>query len=164
MILTLLRHAYLRDATLGTLFGASSRFHSLEEGWRADPDGPGGQRRENGLTESCVPDGIYDLRPHFSERYPAGVWCLVNPILGVYAPGTRPAGQKWGREAILIHSGNHIEHTEGCVLIGRSAGILDGRHQVFESRNALEDLREILGTTETHKLHIRPTAGTAEVP
>lgn len=161
----LIRVAYLADVTLGFLFVGGLKLATLEEGWKADPDGPGGQRRELNLRESCIPDGTYDLRPHVSAHYPAGVWSLTNIALGVWAPGTRPAGQKWGRDAVLIHSGNHVDHTEGCILIGRRHTLDSalGRHVVLESRNALEDLRALLGGRDSHTLRIRPTAGTNEV-
>lgn len=164
----LIRVAYLPDVTLGWLFVGSLRFATLEEGWAPDPDGPGGQRREAGLRESCIPDGVYDLRPHFTTKYPLGVWHFVNPNLGVYQPGGRPSGQKWGRDAVLIHSGNTVDDIEGCVLVGKRHGTATGpdgrsRHAVFESRNALELLRAALGGRETHTVKIRPSAGTNEV-
>lgn len=162
MEITITRHAYLADCTLGWLAAGDFRLATLEEPWKADPDGPGGQRREGGLRESCVPDGTYDLKPHVSQRYPAGVWFLENVNLGVYAPGRRPGGQKWGRDAVLIHSGNTTEDTEGCILVGKSQVLMGGRHQVLESRNALELLRNLLGTTSAHILHVRPTIGTKE--
>jgi hypothetical protein len=159
---TLTRFAYLADCTLGWLNVGPLRLATLEEPWKADPDGPGGQRRDAGLRESCVPDGTFDLKPHVSARYPAGVWYLANTNLGVYAPGTRPGGQKWGRDAVLIHSGNTTEDTEGCILVGKTHVLMGGRHQVLESRNALELLRGLLGGTSAHILHIRPTIGTRE--
>lgn len=159
MNLTLVRFSYGNDATLGFLYAGHLKLATLEEPWGRDPDGPGGQRREAGKRESCVPDGIYTLRPHTSQRYPDGVWALVNPILGVYyQPGEIPSGQRWGRSAILIHSGNTTADIEGCILVGM-------RHEgasVLESRNALAQLRGLLGK-EAHQLHIRPTAGTQEI-
>lgn len=162
MEITITRHAYLADCTLGWLQVGDLRLATLEEPWRADPDGPGGQRRELGERESCVPDGTYDLKPHVSQHYPAGVWFLENVNAGVYAPGQRPAGQKWGRDAVLIHSGNNTEDTEGCILVGKTHVLLGSRHQILESRNALELLRTLLGTTSAHILHVRPTIGTKE--
>lgn len=163
MNLTLVRHAYLPNVTLGQLFAASRAWCILEEGWRRDPDGPGGQRREGKLVESCVPDGSYILKPHFSAKYPQGVWTLVNPTLGVYAPGTRPAGQTWGRDAVLIHRGNTTDDIEGCLLIGKRHGTLDGKPAVLESGTALDELRALLGSKDSHQLYIRPTAGTSEL-
>lgn len=160
--ITLIRHAYLPDVTLGRLLVGDIDFCTLEEGWRPDPDGPGGQRREGALVESCIPDGIYQLRPHITERYPEGVWHLVNPNLGVYAPGTRPAGQKWGRDAVLIHNGNTTKDIEGCILVGSRHGQLNGMPAVLDSIPALKRLRELLGTKYSHTIQIRPSAGTNE--
>lgn len=158
----LVRHAYLPEVTLGWLFMGELKLATLEEPWSRDPDGPGGQRREAGKPESCIPDGSYIVRPHTSQHYPNGVFSLSNPILGVYAPGTRPNAQTYGRNAILIHSGNTTEDTLGCVLIGTTHAIDEGRRVVHGSRAALGMLKALLGD-RTHDLHIRPTAGTSEL-
>jgi hypothetical protein len=155
MNLTLIRHAYLHECTLGRLYAGDLRLATLEEPWRPNPHGPGGQPRT-----SCVPDGQYELRPHISQRYSAGVWALVNPALGVwYQPDEIPPGQKWGRSAVLIHAGNTTADTEGCVLVG----LAHATNMVTSSRVALEQLRGVLGTRETHRLTIRPIAGTSEL-
>jgi hypothetical protein len=158
--LTLIRRAYLREATLGILRVAGKRFATLEEGWRADPHGPGGQRREGSLTESCVPDGTYALRPHTSAKYPQGVYALINESLGVWYQD-RPHGQTWGRQAILIHSGNTVADIEGCILVGVMHGMMNGQAAVLNSRDALASLKTLLGS-ERHTLVIRPTFGTSE--
>lgn len=162
MNITLIRHAYLAEATLGTLIAGELRLATLEENWHADPDGPGGQRREGALVEACVPDGTYDLLPHDGTKF-KNVWCLVNPTLGVYrSPGDIPAGQKWGRSAVLIHSGNSTADIEGCCLVGRRHGFEANKPWIYESRAALDALRLALGTGQPHSLHIRPTLGTSE--
>jgi hypothetical protein len=158
MNLTLVRFCYHPRVTLGHLFVDGLKLATLEEPWSADPDGPGGQKREPGHYESCVPDGLYNLIPHSGAQF-QGVYCLVNQMLGVYRwPGDIPAGQKWGRATILIHNGNVLDHTLGCILIGRAH---DGYERVKDSRLALADLQAKLGT-ERHSLEIRPIMGTRE--
>jgi len=160
MNLQIIRHAYLPDATLGRLIVGPLVLWTLEEGWRRDPDGPGGQKRDGALRESCVEDGEYDLVPHSGSKH-RNVWALVNPKLGVWHwQEDIPAGQKWGRFAVLIHVANSIADIEGCVGVGLRAD--PQRAYVYESGAAIAKLREILGTGERHRLTIRPIAGTSE--
>jgi hypothetical protein len=133
---------------------------TLEEGWIKNSFGPGGQRRQPGKRESCVEDGTYELQPHDTPAHPR-CWAVVNPKLGVWHTSP-PPGLPYGRSAILIHTGNTVADTEGCILVGVMHGQIGGVPAVFESRVAMEQLRAILGT-RSHPLEIRPTAGTSEV-
>lgn len=161
MELELIRTAYLpKVATLGVLHVANIELATLEEPWKPDPDGPGGQRREGALVESCIEDGTYRLIPHSGNI--KNVWALVNEKLGVWAPGKRPAGQTWGRDAILIHAGNNTSHIMGCIAVGMSAGWVEGKPFVYQSAAAIEKMRELLGRQE-HTITIRPTGGTKEL-
>lgn len=160
MNLSLVRHAYLPQATLGRLFVGNLILATLEEPWIADPAGPGGQRREPGKKESCVPDGVYSLIRHSTPHFP-NTWALSNAALGVYHLAV-PAGLLYGRSAILLHAGNTTEDTLGCILVGRRHGRLDNKDSILESRAGMEDLRSALGGDQ-HTLTIRPTAGTCEV-
>lgn len=160
MMLELVRFCYSDKHTLGHLvLPGMARFATLEEPWSEDPDGPGGQRREPGHYESCVPDGDYELVPHTGQLF-QNVYALVNPELGIYRwPTEIPPGQRWGRAAILIHNGNVLQNTIGCILVGLEHDgptIKNGT-----SRPALNELRQLLGK-EKHLLRIRPTAGTKE--
>lgn len=160
MNLLLVRHAYLPSVTLGRLSCGSLTLATLEEPWIANPFGPGGQRRRDGVTaESCVPDGAYELRPHNTPKHP-NAWAIVNTALGVWHQSV-PPGLPYGRSAILIHSGNTTRDIEGCVLVGMRHGRIDANDAVLESRAALEQLRGKLGTS-AHSIVIRPTAGTTE--
>lgn len=162
---TLVRHAYLKDCTLGYLFIAGKTFATLEEAWIQDPDGPGGQKREGSLIESCVPDGEYILMPHDGAKW-QDVWCLVNTSIGVYRqPKDIPPGQKYGRAACLIgHPGNTTKHIEGCILVGSAHGMLEGLKAVYNTTATRAILRDIMGTeNQQHRLTIRPTYGTSEV-
>ena len=69
--------------------------------------------KDNKPLISCIPQGLYNVIPHNSKRFP-NTWQLLN------VPG---------REAILIHSGNyasdvmmgkelHKSDTQGCILPG----------------------------------------------
>lgn len=156
----LVRWSYAPDVTLGTLTVGRLKLATLEEGWIANPFGPGGQRRQPGKRESCVPDGSYDLYPHNSAKHPQ-CWALHNPLLGVWQ-ALPPPGLTYGRSAILIHSGNSVSDTEGCILVGlRHAKDPAGGAMVLESRAALEQLRSVLGNL-SHSFDIRPTTGTSE--
>jgi len=160
MNLILTRHLYTPDVTLGKLFADGLELCTLEEPWAADPDGPGGQRRQKSRRESCVPDGEYILFPHTGQKF-RKVWVLVNPGLGVYRYDFDiPMGQKWGRSAVLIHSGNTTDDILGCILVGLTHGKLGDMDAVLNSRVALDQLRTKLGTGQ-HKLEIRPSEGLA---
>lgn len=162
MNIELVRFAYLEDATLGWLHVNTLRIATLEEPWRPDPDGPGGQRRDGALVESCIPDGRYQVVPHDSDRFPK-VYGLVAPTLGVYRwPGDIPNGQPWGRSAILIHAGNTTKDIMGCIAVGLRHSVVAGKPFAESSREALDRLRAVL-MRDTHTLTVRPVAGTAEI-
>jgi hypothetical protein len=50
-----------------------------------------------------------------------------------------------GRTGILIHNGNLVSHTKGCILIGTKSGFLSGKPAVLNSRAAMRKLRDIIG-------------------
>jgi hypothetical protein len=158
---TIIRPAYLRDCVLGWWNVGGLKIATIEDAWRPDPDGAGGQRREGSVLESCIPDGTYELVPHDGTKW-QGVWAFVNPRLGVYRwPDDIPPDQKYGRSAILAHSGKDQNNSLGCIIVGLRHGIENNRYRVFESEKALELLRGVLGR-HRHTVTIRPTAGTDE--
>lgn len=73
---------------------------------------------------SCIPEGIYECSPHNSLDHPSS-WELAN------VPG---------RQAILIHSGNTIADTKGCIIVGT----VKSPEGVLLSKNAMAKLHEIL--------------------
>jgi hypothetical protein len=160
--LHLVRFAYDIDCTRGYLTVGDLRLATIEEPWRPDPDGPGGQKLEADRAASCVPDGIYRVEPHDGAAF-QDVWALVNPRLGVYRwPGDIPKGQPWGRSAILIHSGNSVDDIVGCIAVGLAHERIGGKAWVSNSKRALSQLRGVLGTSAIHQITIRPIAGSAE--
>lgn len=155
MDVELVRLGYLPTATLGLWRIGGAQFETIERPWVPDPDGPGGQAQQ-----SCIPDGRYVLRPWDSPKFGA-VYLFEAPELGVYATAV-PAGQRYGRTHVLLHAANEVRELLGCVAPGMRAGIVDGKHWVYESRRALERISELLGRVDVHSVTIRATAGTRE--
>lgn len=105
------------------LYGTTPLCLTLELPWK-----------ENQRNVSCIPDGQYTVSRYTSPRHGA---CLK--LFGVP-----------GRSDILIHSGNTIKDTEGCILIGQSY-YNDG---IMSSRSALANLLQVF-PLGTHNLEIR---------
>ncbi len=145
MNLVLTRDIYEPTHTNGWLFAGDHKFATVERGQIPNPKGPGGMPRI-----SCIDEGEYTLKPHDSDKFP-GTYALINTQRGVYyQPDDIPAGQGWGRSAILLHSGNSSADVIGCIAIGMERDA-DG---VARSREALAALRLMLGRTENHRLSI----------
>jgi hypothetical protein len=100
--------------TLGTISHMGKLIcYTLERPWR---------NNERGV--SSIPTGSYTVVPHSGPRF-KNVWRLEN------VPG---------REAILIHAGNSIADTQGCILVG----LQPSPNGVSQSQAALTMLRRIL--------------------
>jgi hypothetical protein len=135
--------------TLGTLTVGFVTYATVERPWLPNPEGPGGMRRQ-----SCVPVGEYTVIPHHSANFP-NTYALVNHDLGVwYQPHEIPAGQKWGRSAILMHVGNLVENVIGCIAVGKEHGTLRGEPAVLRSTLAMRELDKILNR-HSHTLVIQ---------
>lgn len=91
---------------------------------------------ENPLREtskdSLIPAGLYRLKPYTSPRWP-DVYEIVN------VPG---------RTHILLHWGNTEKDTTGCVIVGRSAGVLGKQPAVLQSIHAMDMVRKLIGRVE----------------
>ncbi|NBW10891.1 MAG: hypothetical protein EBR82_22965, partial [Caulobacteraceae bacterium] len=86
--------------TLGTLtLNGKELCKTLELPWKDNAD-----------MISCIPVGTYECKPWDSAKFP-NVWEITN------VPN---------REAILIHSGNTMKDTHGCVLVGQGYGSFNG--------------------------------------
>ena len=95
MNLQLIRYCYGPDNTSGLLkFGDNLELSlwTLECPWR-----------DNQIFVSCVPDGSYPLVAFDSPEHPDS-WVLT-PVPG--------------RTGILIHTGNTVNDTQGCILVGQ---------------------------------------------
>lgn len=77
---------------------------------------------------SCIPSGGYKVRKHSGPRY-QNVWEVTS------VPG---------RTAILIHSGNTINDTQGCILVGKGFAMFGDLPAITESVATLNMLRKEL--------------------
>lgn len=136
------------ERTTGTLQAGGRVFATMERPWIPCPDGPGGARRQ-----SCVPAGTYRIDPWHSVNFPE-TYIITNPQLGVYRqPGDIPAGQAWGRSAILVHVANFVRNVIGCIGLGMEHGELAGEPAVLRSIMAMRELNRILNRG-SHTLEI----------
>lgn len=74
--------------------------------------------------QTCIPLGDYPLgtrmSPKFSPRLGHDmIWVMDVPDY----------------QFILIHTGNTISDTEGCLIIGNRIGVLDGKDAVLNSKS-----------------------------
>lgn len=110
-------------------YAGNKEFHFIERPWI-----------NNQQNISCVPSGVYQgvyLRKSASGKYRS-----VYHIQGVK-----------DRSGILIHNGNLVAHSKGCLIIGKRRGILGGKLAVLNSRTALREFVNELDR-EPFNLHI----------
>lgn len=88
---------------------------------------------DNHPDTSCIPSGFYTAIPHNSATHP-NTWEISN------VPG---------RSNILIHSGNVIADSKGCLLVGLTEGWIGDQKAVLSSMAAMNKLRDILPDTFT---------------
>lgn len=83
---------------------------------------------------SCIPAGVYNFVPHGWNDEPvkfSRVWRLENVQ---------------GRSNILIHWGNYLRNTDGCILAGIGSIIEDGINcAVTKSLPAIDLMRKNIG-------------------
>ena len=88
---------------------------------------------------SCIPTGTYLVKRHVSPKF--GQCFKVQDVKG--------------RSDILVHSGNVVNDTLGCILVGLTSGTVDDSTtaMIYNSRKAMAVLLTLI-----HKevvLHIR---------
>ena len=92
---------------------------------------------DNKPNISCIPAGIYGLKPFSGNKYKD-----VYQIMDVP-----------GRTYILMHIGNIERNTNGCVLSGSYYGELAGEPAVLNSGKAMGILRDLL-KNDSHTIEI----------
>jgi len=133
MNLQLVRYCYGPQHVAGLLkFGENLSLWTLECPWR-----------DNQIFVSCVPDGSYPLVAFDSPEHP-DTWVLT-PVPG--------------RTGILIHVGNKIEDTQGCIL----PGLTQDNGVVWNSLDAMRMLNYTLNRNDQHTITLGPGMG-AQLP
>lgn len=118
MDLTLIRHISNKNGTFGILYKDGSQLCvTCEDPWN-----------DNMVGSSCIVPGTYKVERHESAKFPH-TWELMDVPC---------------RIGILIHNGNTIQDTHGCILVGISFGIVAGLPAVVHSVEALSMLRNTL--------------------
>ena len=137
MKIYILRDEQTEDFTAGLLWvvddNDQSVFHckTLELPWK-----------DNAKGVSCVPAGVYKAELHHSPKF--GL-CISIP-------------QVSGRSEILLHGGNYLKDTKGCILVGRSRLIMTGMKSatVINSRIALRQLLSFLPNKFEIQIYTQP--------
>lgn len=119
---TIIRESSDQNGTFGILYDdeGNNLCHTLELPWD-----------ENKTADSCIPPDIYNVIPYSSPKFD-NVWELLRVQ---------------GRSDILIHYGNTIMDTKGCILVGDSLGKIGNLPAILNSRNTLTMLKSILPDT-----------------
>ena len=115
---------------LGLLFGPNGKVcYILEPKWR-----------ENRSNVSCIPTGEYTV--DYMKRSASGKYKDVYHIQDVK-----------NRFGILIHKGNTVNHTLGCLLPGVKVGTIGGAFAVLGSAQAMRKIHKVTNR-ESFKLNI----------
>ena len=112
--------------------------------------------RGNTTNVSCVPNGFYDLDEKPSQ--------LVERItLGKFRSGLFLADVP-NRSAILLHPGNFVEDTKGCILLGMSHATINKRPGIERSQIAFRILMERHAAAPLASLSIRWNGSNGNIP
>ena len=119
-------YTYGDSGVLGRLWhGHKFLMYTLEDPWI-----------ENRRRISCIPEGRYLCK--YKTSSPSGR--LIDVYLLVNVPG---------RSGIFIHSGNTIEDTHGCPLVGMEWRVHPGEVlSISRSREAMNRLHELTGRND----------------
>ncbi len=117
MIINLVRCLKLEDKIIGVMIVKDKIFYTLELPYL-----------NNEKNISCIPLGAYECVRHWSRKFPY----QHLQLLGVPA-----------RSGILIHAGNTVKDTTGCILIAK--GLTAANNLTATSRKAVDELMELIG-------------------
>ena len=123
--------------TIGKLYDNDELIcHTIERKWL-----------DNKPSVSCVPAGVYDLKPTNSPKF-GMTYYISNPSLGVSLLG------RTTRTHILFHAANKPSQLQGCIAPVSSFGIMGDEWAGFNSRVAYNKFMELLDGDE-HQIEIK---------
>ena len=138
--ITLERFAYTPWGVFGRIVYGDFRAFTVERPWA-----------NNKVRESCIPDGMYDLKWYVSPKF-GPTWALIGETVSLYPePGKT-------RSAILIHAGNTMDDLLGCIALGSSLGTVHGKWAVLNSVKTVNAFKEVTKGKDL-KLLITPALG-----
>lgn len=128
MLIQLKRIAYLEETILGVLLlNGMPKYTTLERSWKNNKTG-----------ESCIKTGEYTCSKYQSRRF--GSTYIVETVEN--------------RSGILFHQGNTYRDTEGCILVGKTFGLIGELPAILSSQVAFSSLLSDLKGVESFKLKI----------
>lgn len=98
--------------------------------------------KDNMPNISCIPEGRYRCEPYRSHKFGKCFIVLNVPF----------------RTYILIHPGNFVSESQGCILPGRSFANIDGRRAVTASKAVFSELLKRLDGIDEFELKIATVA------
>ena len=116
----LMRQVYKTHVAGTLIFESGDVFNMLERPWL-----------NNRSNVSCIPWGTYET--FFLPRSGSGKYRKVWHLQNVKS-----------RSGVLIHSGNLVSHSRGCLLVGTKMGVLGGQPAVLGSKTALRKMNALL--------------------
>lgn len=105
------------------------------------------QWRNNARGESCIPAGEYPMK---MRQSPIVARTTSKEFMRGWEIQDVP-----GRDLIMIHPGNWQHNSNGCVLVGRSFEVIDGKPGISASRAAFRDLMHRLAACDDWRIRIR---------
>jgi len=97
---------------------------------------------DNETDVSCIPPGIYTCKRFHSSKHPDTFQIMDVP----------------GRTGVLFHTGNLMEHSAGCVLVGEMFEPYKGEPAILSSKKGFTEFMTKLENVNEFQLLIQDKA------
>jgi hypothetical protein len=97
------------------------------------------QDKGNKKNISCIPEGTYTCKRNMSPKYGETFEITNVP----------------NRSHVLIHSGNVVKHTKGCVLLARKFGVLGEDRAILNSGGTFNEFMKKTSLIDEFELTIK---------